>query len=99
MGMGFRLLRGIKSLTLTMFLFLIIIFISCNSTNKPTCLDISERPDERDYIMKIEREREKFEHDSDEYVKLYREKMEEFKSHYSEQELSQLGVIEICKSS
>ncbi len=41
-----------------MFLFLIIIFISCNSTNKPTCLDISERPDERDYIMKIERERE-----------------------------------------
>ena len=58
MGMGFRLLRGTKSLTLTMFLFLIIIFISCNSTNKPTCLDISERPDERDYIMKIERERE-----------------------------------------
>ncbi len=99
MGMGFRLLRGTKSLTLTMFLFLIIIFISCNSTNKPTCLDISERPDERDYIMKIEREREKFEHDSDEYVKLYREKMEEFKSHYSEQELSELGVIEICKSS
>ena len=48
--------------------------------------------------MKIEKEREKFEHDSDEYVKLYREKMEEFKSYYSEQELSELGVIEICES-
>ena len=99
MGLGFRLLCRIKYLTLTGIFVLILFGISCNSANKPTCLDIPERPDERNYTMKFERERDKFEHDSDEYIELYREKMEEFKSHYSEQELLELGVVEICEPS